>query len=43
MEEQLRMKQDEVYERDRSIQDKDTEIVLAKNASERAKSLANER
>jgi hypothetical protein len=29
MEEQLRMKQDEVYERDRVIQDKDTEIVLA--------------
>ena len=43
MEEQLRMKQDEVYERDRSIQDKDTEIVLAKNDAERAKSLANER
>lgn len=43
MEEQLKMKQDEVYERDRSIQDKDTEIVLSKNDAERAKSLANER
>jgi hypothetical protein len=37
------MKQDEVYERDRIIQDKDTEIVIAKNDAERAKSLAIER
>jgi hypothetical protein len=43
MEEQLRGKQNEVYERERIIQDKDTEIVLAKNDAERAKSLANER
>ena len=35
--------QDEVYERERIIQDKDTEMVLAKNDSERVKSLANER
>ena len=43
MEEQLRGKQNEVYERERKIQDKDTEIVLSKNDAERAKSLANER
>ena len=36
MEEQLRGKQNEVYERERIIQDKDTEIVLAKNDAERA-------